>query len=96
MTLVEPKFIPSEGGSQAVWLFRRKNVKPEKVGKLSSSTSYGPVIKIREKTERSIPMCSTDAVASGASSLVTDNVCKTSLTEASTAHDAGDHTPQVI
>ncbi|OUC47907.1 acetyltransferase, GNAT family [Trichinella nativa] len=87
---------PGRCGSQVVWLFRRRNVKPEKVGKLSSSTSYGPLTKIRENTKRSIPMCSTNAVASGASSLVTDNICKTSPIEASTAHDTGHHTPQRI
>ncbi|XP_003373378.1 putative calponin y domain protein [Trichinella spiralis] len=89
------QFILPEGGSQAVWLFRRKNVKPEKAAKLSSGTSYGPVTKIREKTERSMPMCSTGgAVAGNASSLsVADNVCETPPAEPAsiTACDAGDH-----
>ncbi|KRX18888.1 Plectin [Trichinella nelsoni] len=89
------QFILPEGGSQAVWLFRRKNIKPEKAAKLSSGTSYGPVTKIREKTERSMPMCSTGgAVAGNASSLsVAGNVSETSPAEPSsiTACDAGDH-----
>ncbi|KRY19176.1 Dystonin [Trichinella patagoniensis] len=87
------QFILPEGGSQAVWLFRRKNVKPEKAAKLSSGgTSYGPVTKIREKTERSMPMCSTGGAVAGNAS-VADNVCETSPAEPSsiTACDAGDH-----
>ncbi|KRX18892.1 Dystonin [Trichinella nelsoni] len=94
------QFILPEGGSQAVWLFRRKNIKPEKAAKLSSGTSYGPVTKIREKTERSMPMCSTGgAVAGNASSLsVAGNVSETSPAEPSSITgelastcDAGDH-----
>ncbi|KRX41471.1 Dystonin [Trichinella murrelli] len=87
------QFILPEGGSQAVWLFRRKNVKPEKAAKLTSGgTSYGPVTKIREKTERSMPMCSTGGAVAGNAS-VADNVCETSPAEPSsiTACDAGDH-----
>ncbi|KRZ11906.1 Microtubule-actin cross-linking factor 1, partial [Trichinella zimbabwensis] len=94
------RFILPEGGSQAVWLFRRKNVQSEKAGK--PTTSYGPVTKIREKTERSMPMCSTTAAAAAAAlassadaSSVADDVREILLpAEASTAHDAGDHLSQ--
>ncbi|KRZ34624.1 Microtubule-actin cross-linking factor 1, partial [Trichinella pseudospiralis] len=78
------RFILPEGGSQAVWLFRRKNAQSEKAGK--PTTSYGPVTKIREKTERSLPMCSAAATAAASSA--------SSSVDANTAHDAGDHLSQ--